>query len=106
MKLIKIVFKKFLFVVVWLALFLRDKVSLYNPDWPKTLYADQAGLRLSEMHLPPPTESWDLRGVLRRIWIFLSFKCFLLHVCVCAHLPWRMRDGQRADSRSQSSPAA
>lgn len=40
--------KKYSFVVL---LFLRQDLSLYSPDQPRTFYADQAGLELTEFHL-------------------------------------------------------
>ena len=29
------------------------------PGWPGTCYVDQAGLKLTEIYLPLPPESWD-----------------------------------------------
>jgi hypothetical protein len=29
-----------------------NNVLLYNPDWPRTLYVDQAHLKFTEIHLP------------------------------------------------------
>jgi hypothetical protein len=30
-----------------------------STGWPRTQYVDQAGLELSEIHLPLPPEFWD-----------------------------------------------
>ena len=36
-----------------------DRVSLYNLGCPGTYSIDQAGLKLKEIHLPPPPKCWD-----------------------------------------------
>ena len=33
--------------------------DLSGPSWPGTHYVDQAGLELTEIHLPLPPEYWD-----------------------------------------------
>jgi hypothetical protein len=47
--------------LVYRFLFLWDRVSLCSPGWPETHYVDQAGLKLTEIHLALPLECWIWR---------------------------------------------
>lgn len=42
----------------WFCLLLRHSLMICS-DWPGTCYADQAGLEIREIHLPPLPECWD-----------------------------------------------
>ena len=54
--------KKRVVIVVVLFCFFLDGVSLCNsPSCPETHSVDQAGLKLTEIHLPLPPECWDER---------------------------------------------
>lgn len=45
-------------------LFGRGMVSLCSTGWSKTYYADQAGLKLTQIHQPLPTDTWELNRAL------------------------------------------
>jgi hypothetical protein len=48
------------FGLVWFSLVSQDRVFLYSAVCPETLSVDQAGLELTEIHLPvPPCKCWD-----------------------------------------------
>jgi hypothetical protein len=49
----------FFFLILVLALVSQDRVSLYIPDCLRTHSIDQAGLKLTEIHLPLPPDCWD-----------------------------------------------
>ena len=51
----------FIFInfVSFLFLFFQDRVSLCSPGCPGTRSVDQAGLELTEIHLPLPPERWE-----------------------------------------------
>jgi hypothetical protein len=48
-----------LFVWVFCFCFFRDRVSLYSPDWPRTHFVDQAGLKLRN----PPASASQVLGL-------------------------------------------
>jgi len=52
-----------LFLSFFLSLPFWDRASLCSPDCPRTYYVEQTGLRLEDISLPLPSNSWDWRLV-------------------------------------------